>query len=111
MRPASVLALYARLACWGDPEYTFAIERASSKRFVAQLPARYELRCEAVRSGEMETLKRLEAKYRTVAPSGDEGRIARPSSAAPEVAQSIRLPCKPASSEGSRRHSLPEIKP
>jgi hypothetical protein len=56
--------------CWGDPEYTFcdvelAIQQEIRKR---NYLARYELRAaEAVRSGEMETLKRLEAKYRTVA--------------------------------------------
>jgi hypothetical protein len=56
--------------CWGDPEYTFCdVERAIQQEIRKRnYLARYELRAaEAVRSGEMETLKRLEAKYRTVA--------------------------------------------
>jgi len=57
-------------ACWGDPEFTFCdIERAIQQEIRKRnYIARYELRAaESVRSGEMETLKRLEAKYRTVA--------------------------------------------
>ena len=56
--------------CWGAPEYTFSdVERAIQQEVRKRnYLARYELRAaEAVRSGEMETLKRLEAKYRTVA--------------------------------------------
>jgi hypothetical protein len=56
--------------CWGDPEYTFCdVERAVQQEIRKRnYLARYELRAaEAMRSGEMETLKRLEAKYRTVA--------------------------------------------
>jgi hypothetical protein len=56
--------------CWGDPEYTFSdVERAIQQEVRKRnYLARYELRAaEAVRSGEMDTLKRLEAKYRTVA--------------------------------------------
>jgi hypothetical protein len=56
--------------CWGDPEFTFCdVERAIQQEIRKRnYLARYELRAaEAVRSGEMETLKRLEAKYRTVA--------------------------------------------
>ena len=56
--------------CWGDPELTFCdVERAIQQEIRKRnYLARYELRvAEAVRSGEMETLKRLEAKYRTVA--------------------------------------------
>jgi hypothetical protein len=56
--------------CWGDPEYTFCdVERAIQQEIRKRnYLARYELRAaEAVRSDEMETLKRLEAKYRTVA--------------------------------------------
>jgi hypothetical protein len=56
--------------CWGDPEFTFCdVERAIQQEIRKRnYVARYELRAaEAVRSGEMETLKRLEAKYRTVA--------------------------------------------
>ena len=56
--------------CWGDPEYTFCdVERAIQQEIRNRnYLARYELRAaEANRSDEMETLKRLEAKYRTVA--------------------------------------------
>ena len=56
--------------CWGDPEFTFCdVERAIQQEIRNRnYLARYELRAaEAARSGEMETLKRLEAKYRTVA--------------------------------------------
>jgi hypothetical protein len=59
-----------RWPCWGDPDYTFSdVERAIQQEVRKRnYLARYELRAaEAVRSGEMETLKRLEAKYRTVA--------------------------------------------
>jgi hypothetical protein len=59
-----------RCPCWGDPEYTFSdVERAIQQEIRKRnYLARYELRvAEAVRSGEMETLKRLEAKYRTSA--------------------------------------------
>jgi hypothetical protein len=55
--------------CWGDPEYTFCdVERAIQQEIRKRnYLARYELRAaEAVRSGEMETLKMLEAKYRAV---------------------------------------------
>ena len=56
--------------CWGDPEFTFCdVERAIQQEIRKRnYLARYELRvAESVRSGEMEALKRLEAKYRTVA--------------------------------------------
>jgi hypothetical protein len=56
--------------CWGDPEFTFCdVERAIQQEIRKRnYLARYELRtAEAARSREMETLKRLEAKYRTVA--------------------------------------------
>jgi len=56
--------------CWGDPEYTFCdVERAIQQEIRKRnYLARYELRAaEAMRSGEMETLERLEAKHRTVA--------------------------------------------
>jgi len=59
-----------RWPCWGDPEYTFSdVERAIQQEIRKRnYLARYELRAaEALRSGEMETLKRLEAKYRTFA--------------------------------------------
>ena len=56
--------------CWGDPEFTFCdVERAIQQEIRKRnYLARYELRtAEAALSREMETLKRLEAKYRTVA--------------------------------------------
>jgi hypothetical protein len=56
--------------CWGDPEYTFSdVERAIQQEVRRRnYLARYKLRAaEAERRAEMETLKRLEAKYRTVA--------------------------------------------
>ena len=59
-----------RWPCWGDPGLTFSdVERAIQQEIRKRnYLARYELRAaEAARSGEMETLKRLEAKYRTVA--------------------------------------------
>jgi hypothetical protein len=55
--------------CWGDPEYTFCdVERAIQQEIRKRnYLARYELRAaEGVRSGEMETLRMLEAKYRAV---------------------------------------------
>jgi hypothetical protein len=58
--------------CWGDPEYTFCdVERAIQQEIRKRnYLAHYELRvAEAVRSSEMELLKRLETKYRTVAPA------------------------------------------
>lgn len=83
--------------CWGDPVYTFCdVERAIQQEIRKRnYLARYELRAaESVRSREMETLKRLETKYRTVANRQlDEGPdCSAPSSPAPEVAQSTRLP-------------------
>jgi len=56
--------------CWGDPEYTFCdVERAIQQEIRKRnYLARYELRAaEAVRFSEMETFKRLEAKYRPAA--------------------------------------------
>jgi hypothetical protein len=82
--------------CWGDPELTFCdVERAIQQEIRKRnYLARYELRvAEAVRSGEMETLKRLEAKYRTVVshhPDTDSA-SSIPSSAAQEVAKT-RMP-------------------
>jgi hypothetical protein len=78
--------------CWGDPEYTFCdVERAIQQEIRNRnYLARYELRAaEAVRSGEMETLKRLEAKYRTVASHQPDANSAPsiPTSAAQEVAR------------------------
>lgn len=85
-----------RWPCWGDPEFTFCdVERAIQQEILKRnYLARYELRAaEAVRSGEMEMLKRLEEKYRTVAshlPDADSA-PAIPSSAAQEVAKT-RMP-------------------
>jgi hypothetical protein len=82
--------------CWGDPEYTFCdVERAIQQEIRKRnYLARYELRAaEAMRSGEMETLKRLEAKYRTVAshqPDADSA-PSIPSSAEQEVSRA-RMP-------------------
>ena len=59
-----------RHPCWGSPEHTFsdveqAIQREVRKR---NYLVRYELRAaESVRSAEMVTLERLEAKYRPAA--------------------------------------------
>jgi hypothetical protein len=53
--------------CWGDPVYTFSdVERAVQQEVRKRnCLARYQLRvAEAVRAREMETLRRLEAKYR-----------------------------------------------
>jgi hypothetical protein len=82
--------------CWGDPEYNFCdVERAIQQEIRKRnYLARYELRtAEAVRSREMETLKRLEAKYRTVAghQPDEDSAPSIPSSAAQEVARA-RIP-------------------
>jgi hypothetical protein len=82
--------------CWGGPEYTFCdVERAIQQEIRKRnYLARYELRAaEAVRSREMETLKRLEAKYRTVANSDPEDDSARsiPAAATQEAARA-RMP-------------------
>jgi hypothetical protein len=53
--------------CWGDPEYTFSdVERAIQQEVRKHnYLARYQLRvAEAERASDMETLRRLEAKYR-----------------------------------------------
>ena len=61
--------------CWGDPEYTFsdveqAIQQEVRKR---NYLARYQLRvAEAERASEMETLRRLETKYRVPANRTDD---------------------------------------
>jgi hypothetical protein len=84
--------------CWGDPEFTFCdVERAIQQEIRKRnYLARYELRtAEAVRSGEMETLKRLEEKYRTVAihqPDADSA-PSIPSSAPQEVGRA-RMPAQ-----------------
>ena len=87
-----------RWPCWGDPGLTFSdVERAIQQEIRKRnYLARYELRAaEAVRSGEMETLKRLEEKYRTVAihqPDADSA-PSIPSSAAQEVGRA-RMPAQ-----------------
>ena len=56
--------------CWGDPEYTFSdVERAIQQEVRKRnYLAHYQLRVvEAERAREMETLRRLEAKYRVPA--------------------------------------------
>ncbi len=56
-----------RAHCWGQPEFTFCdVERAVQRELGwSNLPARFELRAkQTARSAEMETLMRLEAKYR-----------------------------------------------
>jgi hypothetical protein len=56
--------------CWGDPEYTFSdVERAIQQEVRKRnYLTRYQLRvAEADRASEMETLRRLEAKYRVQA--------------------------------------------
>jgi len=83
--------------CWGDPEFTFCdVERAIQQEIRKRnYLARYELRvAEAVRSLEMEMLRRLEMKYRTVAnyPSEDEPDRSAPSAISPEAARGTRLP-------------------
>ena len=82
--------------CWGDPEFTFCdVERAIQQEIRKRnYLARYELRAaEAVRSGEMETLKQLEAKYQTAATHQTDADSAPtiPPAAAQEVARA-RMP-------------------
>jgi hypothetical protein len=82
--------------CWGDPEFTFcdverAIQREIRKR---NYLARYELlTAEEVRSSEMETLRRLEAKYRMVEQSQAlEADCTIPATGDQETASSPRIP-------------------
>jgi len=61
--------------CWGDPEYTFSdVERAIQQEVRKRnFLARYQLRvAEAERAREMETLRRLETKYRAPANRTDD---------------------------------------
>ena len=61
--------------CWGDPEYTFSdVERAIQQEVRKRnYLARYQLRvAEAERVREMETLRRLEAKYRVSSNRADD---------------------------------------
>jgi hypothetical protein len=83
--------------CWGDPEFTFCdVERAIQQEIRKRnYLARYELRvAEAVRSGEMELLKQLEAKYRTVAPPAVEehAELVAPAHTPPQTEGNTRLP-------------------
>jgi hypothetical protein len=83
--------------CWGQPEFTFcdvecAIQQEIRKR---NYLARYELRAsEAVRSLEMEMLRRLETKYRNVAnhPPEEEPDRSVPSAITPEAPKNTALP-------------------
>jgi hypothetical protein len=83
--------------CWGDPEFTFCdVERAIKQEVRKRnYLARYELRAaEAVSSREMEILKQLEAKYRTVAPpvtEEDAERVA-PAITPPQADGTTRFP-------------------
>jgi hypothetical protein len=82
--------------CWGDPEFTFCdVERAIQQEIRKRnYLARYELRtAEAARSREMETLKRLEAKYRTVA--SDKADADSAPSISPPAAQEAARPKMP----------------
>jgi hypothetical protein len=61
--------------CWGDPEYTFSdVERAIQQEVRKRnYLARFQLRvAESERASEMETLRRLEAKYRGPASRTDD---------------------------------------
>ncbi len=61
--------------CWGDPEYTFSdVERAIQQEVRKRnYLTRYQLRvAEAERASEMETLRRLETKYRAPANRTDD---------------------------------------
>jgi hypothetical protein len=83
--------------CWGDPEYTFCdVERAIQQEIrMRNYLAGYELRAaEAMRSTEMETLRRLDAKYGAVVnhPPEEEPERSFPAVATQEAARITRLP-------------------
>jgi hypothetical protein len=83
--------------CWGDPEFTFSdVERAIQQEIRKRnYLARYELRAaDAERSREIEILKQLEAKYRTVAPPSAEQDAERvvPAIAPPRADDTTRIP-------------------
>jgi hypothetical protein len=85
------------LPCWGDPELTFCdVERAIQQEIRKRnYLARYKLRAaEAVRSREMEILKQLEAKYRTVSPPAAEEHAERvaPAITPPQADGTTRFP-------------------
>lgn len=83
-------------SCWGDPEFTFCdVERAIQQEIRKRnYLGRYELIvAEAVRSSEMETLRRLEAKYRSeVHCVEDELECAAPATTVTDVAKTTRVP-------------------
>jgi hypothetical protein len=85
-----------RWPCWGDPEFTFCdVERAIQQEIRKRnYLARYELlTAEEVRSSEMETLRRLEAKYRMVEQSQAlEADCTTPKTGDPKTASNSRLP-------------------
>jgi hypothetical protein len=83
--------------CWGDPEFTFSdVERAIQQEIRKRnYLARCELRAaEALRSGEMEILKRLEAKYRTVVPppADEDSESIAPATIPPQADDTTRAP-------------------
>jgi len=83
--------------CWGDPEFTFSdVERAIQQEIRERnYLARYQLRAaEAERATEMEILKKLEAKYRTVASPAIEEVAERvvPAAAPPQTDDTARFP-------------------
>jgi hypothetical protein len=83
--------------CWGSPEHTFCdVERAiQGEMRKRNYLGRYELRAaEAVRSTEMATLKRLEAKYRPAAfqTSDKKSELASPPMSESETVASATIP-------------------
>jgi hypothetical protein len=82
---------------WGDPEFTFSdVERAIQQEiWKRNYLARYELRAaEAERSREIEILKQLEAKYRTVVPppEGEDSEKIAPATTPHQADDTTRLP-------------------
>ena len=73
--------------CWGDPEYTFSdVERSIQQELRKRnYLARYQLRvAEAERASEIETLRRLENKYRVPANRTDDAGAMSADLAAPD---------------------------
>ena len=78
--------------CWGDPEYTLSdVERAIQQEVRKRnYLARYQLRvAEAERAHEMETLRRLEAKYRVPSNRTDDAGATTADLAVVEPASSV----------------------
>ena len=78
--------------CWGDPEYTFSdVERAIQQEVRKRnFLARYQLRAaEAERESEMETLRRLENKYRVPANRTDDASATTPALATAEPSSPV----------------------